>query len=693
MSEERTNVSFSIIIPSYKSVHLEAVLDGVRPLDPIEILIVDSSESPPSVAASNVRIIHLPEQATPGKARNEGARRAKGDFLLFVDSDIVFTEKTRAFLKAWLADPSYGAILCGTYARDHEGAGYFTRLQNRIVAYRYELCHRMKSGVGGTAHMLIQRADFERVGGFNEYLETYEDFEFVARARHFGVSTQVEPKFEAVHLKEYSFISLLQDYWTKSYNAIQARRRYPMIFRRIPSNLGLIAPTWLATAALPLLLLSLFFVPAHGFVAGAAGLIAVSPVVLWKPMFPGDTFLFRLRALAVWPALALTVASASGLSLLHALQTALRMNLVASLDYLRALKRVVIRNGWPVQIINYVTARCNLRCKHCFYLDTLDQKDDGELSLETLERTMREIGPVLWYSLAGGEPFLRGDLVEIVDLVQTHCRPKAFTIPTNGWYAERTFGATLRMLQVMKRGNLMLFFSLDGPKDIHDAIRGEGSYERVGETARRLRPLKKSFSNLYLSVVTTVTPGNAHVFPDFIGDVVREFEPNAISINLFRYHSPEHPPVPETVIDAHAAAMERYAEHVRRGALENFGLAGGRLLRAKEFVQKEAIQKVARTDSFVTPCTAGSLSYVIMEDGRVSPCEILPDTIGSIEGDDGTPLNAMICSEVAKELRKRIKTTKCRCTYECAMSTNSLFSWPLAGRLLRRYIGGFFNGR
>ena len=39
---------------------------------------------------------------------------------------------------------------------------------------------------------------------------------------------------------------------------------------------------------------------------------------------------------------------------------------------------------------------------------------------------MKKIGPVLWYSLAGGEPFIRSDLEYLIQDVQKHCRPKVF---------------------------------------------------------------------------------------------------------------------------------------------------------------------------------------------------------------------------------------------------------------------------
>jgi hypothetical protein len=102
-------------------------------------------------------------------------------------------------------------------------------------------------------------------------------------------------------------------------------------------------------------------------------------------------------------------------------------------------------------------------------------------------------------------------------------------------------------------------------------------------------------------------------------------------------------------------------------------------------LQKELIYRVAKNDEFVTPCTAGTLSYVIMEDSRVSPCEILADTIGSISNPvPGNSFFRMVRSGKARALRNWIRESECRCTYECAMSTNTLFSWPLAGRLYGR---------
>ena len=143
----------------------------------------------------------------------------------------------------------------------------------------------------------------------------------------------------------------------------------------------------------------------------------------------------------------------------------------------------------------------------------------------------------------------------------------------------------------------------------------------------------------------------------------------------------------ESVGPAQGTAFEEYAKGKN---LFLTGAAGtGKTfillhLALKEVLQKELIYRVAKFDEFVTPCTAGTYSYTIWEDGRVAPCEILSDTIGNLIGEDAEQtFQQMVESSKAKTLRKRIKDEKCKCTYECAMSTNTFFSWPMTKKMIK----------
>ena len=729
MSGADDRATVSVVIPSFRSTHLDRVIESVRHLDPTEIIVADSSPTPPS-CPPDVTVRHIEHRAGPTEARNVGAKRAKGDVILFLDSDVVLTDEGRAAIASHLADPDRATehpIVGGAYVTDRADNGAVDEFQNAVLRHRL-VDQITRDGDGGTrhgstSHLLVHRETFERIGGFNERLWSYEDVEFIARAANLGVRVDADPTMTAVHLKHFTPATLIGDYARKALRAVEARRRQPRVFAGSTANLGTtITATWLAGLLLPLVALALL--------AGASPMVslplliacAAAPVILWPTVLSATSLQARLASLVLWPAIAMAVAGATTLGMTRHIGDRVTHLFRESADFVRCGLRVLIRTGMPIQVIHYVTARCNLRCEHCFYKDTLDAPNPGEMSLETLERTTGEIGPVLWYSLAGGEPFLRGDLVEVIETVQRNCRPKVFSFPTNGWFVERTFRATLTALQRMDRGNLILFFSLDGPQPIHDEIRGDDSYARVVETIERLQPLQAIYPNLYLNVVTTVTPQNAPVAGEFVRHLVTDVQPNAVSINLFRYHAIDHPPLPDGVIEGYEEATSVYEEHLRDGDLSHYGFIGRRVLAAKEILQKELILRVAKDDEFVTPCTAGTLSYVINEDGSVGACEILdPDrAIGDVTGTqrsgkalripepestavnvaigtkpaapapvdvpegpsgDGRTFRQLVRSKEARELRRWIADTECRCTYECAMSTNTLFSWPLAGRL------------
>ena len=97
------------------------------------------------------------------------------------------------------------------------------------------------------------------------------------------------------------------------------------------------------------------------------------------------------------------------------------------------------------------------------------------------------------------------------------------------------------------------------------------------------------------------------------------------------------------------------------------------IIKAKEKNQKKIILNAAKSDKFTTPCSAGNLSYVIMENGDFKPCEILENSYGNIKE---AKVEDIISNknELAKDNRKWIIERKCRCTYECANSTNALFN-------------------
>ncbi len=299
-------------------------------------------------------------------------------------------------------------------------------------------------------------------------------------------------------------------------------------------------------------------------------------------------------------------------------------------DYIKILFKVIYRNGNPIQIVNFITARCNLRCNHCFYKDTLDAPNPGEMNLNVIDNYTKKFGSILWYALGGGEPFIRKDIPQLYETVQKNCNSKVFTIPTNGWYVQKIYLSVLRMLQFARNNNIIIIqFSIDGQQKVHDQIRGKDSFQKVKDSIKRLQPLQKIYSNLHFSIITVVNNENREIYPNFIDELV-ELGTNQVNINLFRYLDYEHPKVPDETIERYKLAVERYEDYIKQDKLMKYSFIGAKLMRLKEALQKDLIYDVAKHDKFVTPCTAGTLSYVIWEDGRVNACEILNDEIGNL---------------------------------------------------------------
>ena len=77
-----------------------------------------------------------------------------------------------------------------------------------------------------------------------------------------------------------------------------------------------------------------------------------------------------------------------------------------------------------------------------------------------------------------------------------------------------------------------------------------------------------------------------------------------------------------------------------------------------------------------------------MEDGTLKPCEILSNKIGNFSTQQ--KMDVLFKSKEAKNLRKFIVNTKCKCTYECAMTTNSLFNGNMFIKLLKQTAKDIF---
>lgn len=151
----------------------------------------------------------------------------------------------------------------------------------------------------------------------------------------------------------------------------------------------------------------------------------------------------------------------------------------------------------PKSIIWDITYQCNLSCPHC--LTDSGRKQVKELDTDRALKLVKKFSEakILHVSLVGGEPFMRRDIVKILE-VMTESGMRV-DIASNGYSIPKRVIRALRDLPVFQ-----IQVSIDGIGTTHDEFRGrEGAFEN---SCRSLRMLKEEgFST---SISTTATAKN-----------------------------------------------------------------------------------------------------------------------------------------------------------------------------------------
>ncbi|MFB3904701.1 MAG: radical SAM/SPASM domain-containing protein [Acidobacteriota bacterium] len=348
-------------------------------------------------------------------------------------------------------------------------------------------------------------------------------------------------------------------------------------------------------------------------------------------------------------------------------------------DDFRIAGRVAVKRGLPVSLIFFVTSRCNLLCRHCFYWEELNKKK-GELELPEIEKIARSLPNLLTVSLTGGEPYLRPDLPEIAFAFEQHSHARNIQIPSNGYSVAKTLERAEALLNKVREARVATGVSLDGPREIHNEIRQNArSFDCALDTLKGLKELKNAHSNLSVGVALTVSSINQNRFEEFYRFVSEELQPDAITITLVR-GNPIDPSLKAVEIQRYRSISADVIRYQREG--RPAGSWAERMVIAKEEETYRLIAAAANADHRISPCYAGELIGILSETGDVYLCETLDRKMGNVRQFD-CDFSALWRSAGAASARRFQKELGCQCTYECAMSVNTLFNPGRALRILR----------
>ena len=179
--------------------------------------------------------------------------------------------------------------------------------------------------------------------------------------------------------------------------------------------------------------------------------------------------------------------------------------------------------GWsapPTNLTLYLTFRCNLKCAMCMQFRGNQKIPSSrtwynrqqELPLKTWISLLDQVSSFRpWIYLLGGEPLLYPQFTELV--WEARKRKLNIHLQTNGTLLAEVADS------LVQAGVMVVCISLDGPPEVHDAIRGvpgtfrkleEGVQALLAARARHRRP------NPVLSINCTISRSNVKRLPEMV---------------------------------------------------------------------------------------------------------------------------------------------------------------------------------
>lgn len=322
------------------------------------------------------------------------------------------------------------------------------------------------------------------------------------------------------------------------------------------------------------------------------------------------------------------------------------------------------------QISIKITNMCNLRCKMCgqwgergYNLAKPNTVLKEVVPLETYKRMVDEVAhlkPLIY--IWGGEPFLYPDLMPLV----RYMKEKEFVISlvTNGIKLKE------HAEEIVDTGWEALMLSLDGPKEIHNEIRGsKDCFDTLASGIDAVQTLKRKKDKTlpYIMVLVTVSRDNCHLL-DKILDIGKEIQADCMIIYYSWFTSEEvgqkHTKVLQKMLGCTPTAWKSYCLDVNR--IDTDALVSCvKKIRKKKYpfpylfipdLPLEDIPKYyAEPGNFFGygRCITPWLITELMPNGDVSPCRDYPDYIvGNIQKDS---LLNIFNNERYQEFRRALK--------------------------------------
>jgi GT2 family glycosyltransferase len=205
----------SIIVPFHRNLsQLSRCLAAMQPWRPdMELIVVaDGAQEDclAMVSQAGGQLVSIPGPSGPAVARNRGAAVARGDILVFVDSDVVIAPENIGLLEARFEERADVAALFGAYDEDPPEPHFVSQYKNLAHSYIHQssnpVAQTFWAGFGA-----IRASVFRSVGGFDERFTRpcIEDIDLGYRLVAAGHTVLLDHHLRVSHLKRWTLRSLI----------------------------------------------------------------------------------------------------------------------------------------------------------------------------------------------------------------------------------------------------------------------------------------------------------------------------------------------------------------------------------------------------------------------------------------------------------------------------------------------------
>ena len=273
----------------------------------------------------------------------------------------------------------------------------------------------------------------------------------------------------------------------------------------------------------------------------------------------------------------------------------------------------------PREVDIEITARCNLRCRYCYFFNN-PAVEYRDLPADEWLKFFDELGAlgVMRVTLAGGEPFTRQDLPVLLEgLVRNRMR---FSFLSNGTLIDDGIAAFIA--GTGRCGYVQV--SVDGScAKVHDSGRGQGSFDGA---IRGIRTLQRHGVNVAVRV--TIHRENVHDLENIARFLLDDLGLPAFGINSAGYLGTCCVNADDLMLnvgerkEAMATLLRLTAKYNGRISATAGPLTNGRMWRRMEEARTQC-QPAFPNGGRLTACGCPNSKIAVRADGTIVPCNML----------------------------------------------------------------------